>query len=126
MFLKLDHARFPVFQESRKLVASIYRLTANFPAQERYALVSQIRRAALSVHLNLFEGFSRKSDLERKRFFEIARSSVVELDTAIDIASTLKFYCENEMAEVGGSIKSCFLQLSALIAALLECKIAKK
>ena len=126
MFLKLDHARFPVFQESRKLVASIYRLTANFPAQERYALVSQIRRAALSVHLNLSEGFSRKSDLERKRFFEIARSSVVELDTAIDISSTLKFCCENEMAEVGSSIKSCFIQLSALIAALQECKIAKK
>ena len=54
----------------------------------------QIRRAALSVHLNIAEGCSRRSQAERKRFYEIARGSVVEIDTALDIAVDLKYLLE--------------------------------
>ncbi len=53
-------------------------------------MVQQIRREALSAHLNLAEGASRKSINERKRYFEIARGSVIEVDTAIEIAFELK------------------------------------
>jgi four helix bundle protein len=52
-------------------------------------MVQQIRRAAMSVHLNIAEGCSRKSIVERRRFFEIARGSVIEIDTAIGIAHKL-------------------------------------
>jgi len=48
--------------------------------------VQQVRRAALSVHLNIAEGCSRKSKSERRRYFEIARGSVIEIDAAIGIA----------------------------------------
>ena len=61
------------------------------PADEKFGMISQIRRAALSVHLNIAEGASRKSEIERKRFYEIARGSIIEIDAALDIANDLKY-----------------------------------
>jgi len=76
---------------SKKLVLSCYRLTNGFSTEEKFGIVSQMRRAALSVHLNIAEAASRKSGIERKRFFEIARGSVIEIDAAFDIASDLDY-----------------------------------
>jgi four helix bundle protein len=92
MFLELSHTKTPVFQQTENLALESYRITKNFPADERFAMVQQIRRAVLSVHLNLAEGCSRKSSTERKRFFEIARGSVIEIDAAIGLAFKLQ-YC---------------------------------
>lgn len=64
-------------------------------------MAQQIRRAALSVHLNLAEGSSRKSNVERKRFFEISRGSIIEVDAALDIADDL-YYLENYDTSVLG------------------------
>lgn len=61
-------------------------MTRHLPTDEKFGMISQIRRAALSVHLNLAEGASRKSPVERKRFYEVARSSLVEVDAALDVA----------------------------------------
>jgi len=52
-------------------------------------MISQIRRAALSVHLNISEGASRKSETGRKRYYEVARGSVVEIDSALDKICTI-------------------------------------
>ncbi len=83
---------------------------------EKYAMVQQIRRAALSVHLNIAEGSSRKSEAERKRYYEIARGSVIEIDAAFDIAYQL-LYCEMESLKLLGElIISSFKQLSGIIA----------
>ncbi len=62
-------------------------------------MISQIRRAALSVHLNIAESSSRKSEAERKRYYEIARGSIVEVDAALDIANELK-YTDNIISEL--------------------------
>jgi len=75
MFLQLAHTKLDVYQFSQQLALECYRLTKQFPNEEKFALVQQIRRAAISVHLNLAEGCSRKSLAERKRFFEISRGS---------------------------------------------------
>ena len=50
-------------------------------------MTSQIRRAALSVHLNIAEGASRRSELERRRYYEISRGSIIEIDAALDMAN---------------------------------------
>ena len=68
-------------------------------------MVQQIRRAALSVHLNIAEGCSRKSLIERKRFFEVSRGSVIEIDTALDIAIGL-MYCNLEQLQCLGEALS--------------------
>lgn len=95
MFLQLSHTQKPVYKDSSELVSECYRITAMFPKDEKFAMISQIRRAALSVHLNIAEGCSRRSETERIRYFEIARGSVIEVDAAIGIAIKLDF-CKME------------------------------
>ncbi|UKB86432.1 four helix bundle protein [Chryseobacterium sp. MEBOG06] len=60
-------------------------MLSKIPDHEKFNIIDQIRRASTSVVLNITEGCSRKSELERKRYFEIARGSVVELDSCFDI-----------------------------------------
>ena len=91
MFLKLNHQKLEVFIVSRQFVLECYKLSNTLPSNERFGMVSQIRRAAVSVHLNIAEGASRKSETERKRFYEIARGSIIEIDAALDIANDLKY-----------------------------------
>jgi len=115
MFLQLAHTKTPVFQESKKITLECYRLTRDFPAEERFSMVQQIRRAALSVHLNIAEGCSRKSETERRRFFEISRGSIIEVDAAIDIACGLKYKTEEELKPLGDHLINTFKQLTGLI-----------
>lgn len=86
MFLHLNHQKLDICQFSRPFVKECYKITKTFPPDERFILIAQIRRAALSVNLNIAEGASRKSALERKRFYEIARGSIIEIDAALDIS----------------------------------------
>ena len=115
MFLQLAHTKLDVYETSRGLALECYRITKNFPSDERFAMVQQIRRAALSVHLNLAEGCSRKSKTERSRFFEISRGSVIEIDTCLDLAVELKYVDLKSLKSAGASIVSAFKQLSGMI-----------
>ena len=101
MFLELAHTKLDVFKISKEFVLSCYKETRTFPSEERFAMIQQIRRAALSVHLNVAEGCSRKSLAERKRFYEIARGSVIEIDTAFDIALNLGYTSKEKLADLG-------------------------
>src|SRR4051812_36223064 len=94
MFLKANHHELDIIKISRALVGECYSITRCFPSEERFILNSQIRRASISVYLNVSEGCGRKSINERKRFFEISRASVTEVDAAFDIADDLG-YCKN-------------------------------
>ena len=115
MFLQLAHTKLDIYQLSRDLVLSCYRLTKQFPDSEKFGMVQQIRRAAVSVHLNLSEGCSRRSITERKRFFEISRGSVVEVDTALDMALALNYSTLEEMQATGELIIRAFSMLSELM-----------
>jgi len=115
MFLQLAHTKTPVFQESKKFTLECYRITKDFPTEERFAMAQQVRRAALSVHLNIAEGCSRKSQTERRRFFEISRGSIIEVDAAIDIANSLTYKTEEELKPLGIYLVSTFKQLTGLI-----------
>lgn len=67
-----------VWQKAHKLVLHIYELTKNFPQNETYGLVSQLRRAAVSVPANLAEGFRKNSRPDKVRFLNIAQASLEE------------------------------------------------
>lgn len=92
-----------------------YKLTRNLPLEERFGMISQIRRAALSVHLNIAEGASRKSEVERKRYYEIARGSVVEIDAALDVANDLEYLKTIQTDNLSVAMIKCFKLLSGLI-----------
>jgi four helix bundle protein len=115
MFLQLEHTKLDVFNVSKIFVLVCYKETKAFPPEEKFGIISQIRRAALSVHLNIAEGCSRKSLAERKRFFEIARGSIIEVDTALDIAINLNYTTQEKLIELGEYLKRSFQMISKMI-----------
>jgi four helix bundle protein len=115
MFLKLNHQKLDVYHSSEALVMECYKLTKRLPDSEKFGMVSQIRRAALSVHLNIAEGASRKSEIERKRFYEISRRLIVEIDAALDVANKLEYLINYDVSEIGEAMIKCFKILTGLI-----------
>jgi len=115
MFLQLAHTKLNVYQFSQELALACYKVTKKFPPDEKFGMISQIRRAALSVHLNIAEGCSRKSGRERNRYFEIARGSVIEVDTAIEIAYKIEYVVMDDIEPLGKSIVKTFKLLSGMI-----------
>jgi four helix bundle protein len=73
LFLKLNHERLDLYSVTRLFDLECYKLTKLLPPDGKFGMISQIRRAALSVHLNIAQGASRKSEVERKRYYEIKR-----------------------------------------------------
>ena len=116
MFLHLKHTSLDIFKFSHELVLECYRLTKLFPDNERFGIISQIRRAALSVHLNVAEGCSRKSVNDRKRYYEIARGSAIEIDTAIGVAFKLSYVSMEQLTNFENLIITNYKILSGLIA----------
>jgi len=84
-----------VWQEAHKLVLEIYRTTSNFPSHELYGLVSQMRRAAVSVPANIVEGFKRRGTADKLRFYNISEASLEELKYYLILAKDLEYSEEN-------------------------------
>jgi len=82
------------WKQAMELVVSVYSITKTFPQSEQYGLVSQLRRAAVSVPANIAEGAARNGNKEFVHFLGIASGSLSELDTLIDLARQLG-YVEN-------------------------------
>lgn len=95
-----------IWQESRILVKSVYKLTANFPKEEIYGLTSQVRRAAVSIPSNIAEGTGRSSDKEFQRFLDYAIGSLFELETQIILANDLNFINTENFELIQKEIKS--------------------
>ncbi|HET7603917.1 MAG TPA: four helix bundle protein [Gemmatimonadales bacterium] len=89
-----------VWKSSQELAVTTYRLTATFPAQERYGLTAQMRRAAVSVVSNIAEGTGRGTDAQFAAFLRIARGSLHELECQALLASELGFSDSGNMNEL--------------------------
>jgi four helix bundle protein len=103
-----DFKSLTVWQRSIDLTVEIYSITRNFPGEERYGLISQIRRAAVSIPSNIAEGAGRKSNKEFKHFLSISMGSIFELETQIIVAHRLNLIDELSMKEM--SLKICAIQ----------------
>jgi len=113
--LNLSHKNLNVWKLSVDLITDVYKITAEFPKEELYVLTSQLRRAAISVASNIAEGAARQSKPEKKRFFQIARSSLVEVDTQFEIARKLNYFQDDKFLEIDETINHIFASLSNLI-----------
>jgi len=108
-FEKLD-----VWQLSRKLVGIIYKVTDKFPADEKFGLTSQLRRASVSIASNIAEGSSRNSLKDQVRFIEIGYGSLMEVYTQLCIAVDLSYSSKENVQEVNLLIKELSNKLNAL------------
>ena len=106
--------RLDVWQVSRAFVKEVYRLLAQFPDFEMYNLTNQIRRAAVSVSLNIAEGTSRNSLKEQSRFSEIAYGSLLEVYCSLLIAKDLGYIDENDLSGISVRIQELSNKLNAL------------
>lgn len=116
--LLLAHKSMEIYAIGKDLVSAIYELTEKYPKEEKYGLVSQLRRAVISICSNLAEGSSRFSKAERKRFYEIARGSVVEIDTQLDISVLLGYTTKEALVGIELKLESVFKMLSKMITTL--------
>lgn len=89
--IELKHKELKPWKVSMSLITNIFDLTHKFPVSELYGLTSQLRNAAISIPSNIAEGAAGSSSKERRRFCEISRSSLVEIDTQLEIALRLKY-----------------------------------
>jgi four helix bundle protein len=120
VMLQLAHKNLEVYRIALDLVKEIYRVTKSYPKEEQFVLVTQLRRAAISVCSNLAEGSARFSKPEKRRFYEISRSSLVEIDTQFEISLVLKYLKKQEIEKLEQYLESVFKMISKMISNLKE------
>ena len=103
-----------VWRKSRELVKFVYELTKNFAEEEKYGLVSQVRRAAVSIPSNIAEGCGKYSPKEFLKFLEIANSFCYEIETQIIISMDLEFISFEDFNLVNEKIQEIQKMLFAL------------
>lgn len=94
-----SHKRLTVWQKAFELAKEIYVLTENFPKKEQFNITQQIRRASISVVSNIAEGCAMSSPREKMHFFVIARGSLVELETQLQLSYEFKYFTDRRIFE---------------------------
>ena len=89
-----------VWKDAREFVSLVYKITADFPSKERFGLIDQIRRAVVSIALNIAEGSTKGSDADFKRFLKMAQGSINEVVTGFYIALDQKFIGQKQFDQV--------------------------
>ena len=115
-----NHKDLDVWKKSIELVEDVYRMTKNFPPEEQFGLISQMKRSAISISSNIAEGAGREGKQEFKRFLSIALGSLSELETQLIIAQRLKFL---EEASVFDQIRDIRKMICGLITYLKNRKL---
>ena len=108
-------ARLKVWQESMRRVSRIYQITKGFPKEELYGLISQIRRAAVSIPANIAEGNGRQHPKEYQQFLCLARGSAYELETLIRIAGNLEYLTPYQQDPLLEQLSKVIAMLQGLI-----------
>ena len=114
MLYQYSFEKLTVWQESRKLVTHIYQLLKKYPSNEVYSIVSQIKRASVSVPSNLAEGSARITGKDKAHFTSISYGSLMELLNLLYISFDLEYISEEELDICKDSIYELSKQLSAL------------
>jgi len=108
-----------VWQKSRDLSVTIYRLTKSFPDEERFGLVSQMRRCVISISSNIAEGSGRQTSKDKARFTQIAFSSSLELLNQLILSNDLKFI-SNENYKIN---REALTEITAMLGGLHKAQL---
>jgi four helix bundle protein len=105
----LHFQQLEAWQEAHKLVLSVYSITKNYPSEESYGIVSQMRRAAVSVPANIAEGFKRRGIQEKIRFYNISESSLEELKYFFILSEDLEYISSKKRVDYpSGNCRSIY------------------
>ncbi len=107
-----------VWQRGMSLAERVYKQTMSFPAEERFGLTSQVRRAVTSIPANIAEGWGRGTTKEYIQFLTIARGSLMELETHLLLAHRLNFLHQEALDSLLPEVESVGKMLNALITSL--------
>ena len=111
----MEYTELEVWKKARELVKDIYTITKEFPNDERFVLVSQMRRCAVSVPSNIAEGSGRRSSKDTLQFLYISRGSLYELETQIYVSYDLDYCDEDMLKNILEQIVSCKKLLNGFI-----------
>ncbi len=104
-----------VWFEAHKLVLQVYKITEDFPKSELYGLVSQMRRAAVSIVANMVEGTKRKTPKDRKHFYVMSDTSLEELKYYFILTFNLKYIDQDKASELTEKARKIGRMLNGLI-----------
>lgn len=107
-----------VWQDAREFANQIYSLTKDFPKEEKFGLIDQLRRAAVSVCLNITEGSDRKSDIEFRRYLRMAITSLEEVVTALYLSLDQKYIKQKDFELLYEKANHLVAKINALIRSL--------
>ncbi len=109
-----------IWNNSMDLAVEVYRLTNKFPSEEKFNLVSQLRRSAVSIPSNIAEGAGRNHNKEFNQFLGIARGSSFELETQLILSSRISFLKNEQFNELNGSITEIQRMISGFQSKLMS------
>ncbi len=107
-----------VWKKAREFVSLIYITSTIFPKSEGFGLTSQVRRASVSVVLNIVEGYRRKSTKEFIRFIDIAQASLTEVEAILEISLDLKYLSGEKYIELEDKRSELAFLLNSLVKSL--------
>ena len=113
--MEKPHKKLKAWQLSMDIAVDVYKTSEKFPSEERFGLVSQMRRSAVSVPSNLAEGAARRTKKEFVRFLRIAQGSLSELDTQLELAKRLEYIDEDSWKQFDAKLIEEDKVLSGLI-----------
>jgi four helix bundle protein len=109
-----DYTKYDIWKDGIDISVKIYELTSSFPESEKFGIISQLRRASVSISSNFAEGSSRSSEKEFRHFIEIALGSAFEVKTQLIISNKLGFINEDLFVDLIHLIDKVSKQLNAL------------
>jgi four helix bundle protein len=114
------HKNLKVWQRSISLVTEIYRMTRDFPKEESYCMISQMRRAAISIPSNIAEGSARKHTREYVQFLYVSLGSAAEIETQIIISQNLGYILSDKAGNIQAELEEIIRMLIGLIKSLSD------
>jgi len=111
-----------VWQKARAFSKSIYSLTSDFPKVEQFGVVSQLRRASVSISSNIAEGSGRGSDKDMCRFLDIALGSAFEVESLLYLALDLGYINQNDFDNLNSQV----LEIGKMLSSLNQCLVKRQ
>ena len=116
--MEKPHKKLNVWKAAMKSAQMVYKITSRFPVEERFGLVAQMRRAAVSIPCNIAEGAARQGKKEFRNFVSMAQGSLSELDTQLELSVLLGYLGEDDLKEISSQLLGVDKMLTGLIRSL--------